>query len=447
MISNNKQNLRWVLTVLCLLSGLIVLSNCGDAANSGQARPTPTPAPVAATPPPTPITLPTPTADPLALTQEELDTILATSFVPTPAPVYPPVPLTLIPVADGFARPTFLTHAGDGSGRLFVTDQEGRVHIVEDGVVQTRPFLDLSHLVITEDDYDSEQGLSSIAFHPNYGENGLFYVTYTGLEGTGVIVRYQVSSDPDVANPDSAMVLLAIEQPYENHNVNQVVFGPDSYLYIAVGDGGGDGDPEFNAQNLNSLRGKILRIDVDQGDPYEIPPDNPFVEDDQARPEIWSFGWRNPWRIAFDPVTQDMYIGNAGQYLYEGVYFEPAQAPGGLNYGWNIMEIGHCFFIVDCDPDAMGLELPIVEYHHSEGCAIIGGAIYRGAAMPALQGAYVYGDYCTGAVWALRRTEDQHWGRALLLWSQKMISSFGEDEAGELYLLDHLAGGVFRLIF
>lgn len=447
MIPNNKRHLRWALMVLCLLSGLIVLSNCGDTANSGQARSTPTPAPVAATPTPTPVVLPTPTADPLALTQEEMDTILATSFVPTPVPVYPPVPLTLIPVADGFARPTFLTHAGDGSGRLFVTDQEGRIHIVKDGVVQATLFLDLSHLVISEDDFDSEQGLSSIAFHPNYRENGFFYVTYTDLEGTSVIVRYQVSPDPDIANPDSARVLLAIEQPYKNHNVDQVVFGPDGYLYIAVGDGGSDGDPEFNAQNLKSLRGKILRIDVDQGDPYEIPPDNPFVEDDQARPEIWSFGWRNPWRIAFDPATDDMYIGNAGQYLYEGVYFELAQSLGGLNYGWNIMEIGHCFFIVDCDPDAMGLELPIVEYHHSEGCAIIGGYIYRGAAMPALHGAYIYGDYCTGAVWALRRTEDQHWGRALLLWSQKMISSFGEDEAGELYLLDHLQGGVFRLSF
>jgi glucose/arabinose dehydrogenase len=351
------------------------------------------------------------------------------------------ISLNLIPVADGFTKPTFVTHAGDGSGRLFVSEQVGRILIVQDGQVNPTLFLDIVSLVGSG---ASEQGLLSVAFHPDYGNNGFFFVDYTDKQGDTVIARYQVSDNPDVANPDSARTLLTIGQPYANHNGGQLAFGPDGYLYVGMGDGGSANDPENNAQSLDTLLGKILRLDVDQGDPYGVPQSNPFVNQNEARPEIWSYGWRNPWRFSFDGATGDMYIGDVGQNQYEEIDFEPAGAAGGLNYGWRLMEGLHCFNPSDCDPASLDVVLPIAEYDHSQGCSVTGGYVYRGARFPELTGIYFYGDFCSGLIWGLRPAADRGWSQAQLLQSDLSISSFGQDEGGELYVIDH-RGGVFQV--
>ncbi|MCB0171869.1 MAG: PQQ-dependent sugar dehydrogenase, partial [Anaerolineae bacterium] len=241
---------------------------------------------------------------------------------------------------------------------------------------------------------------------------------------------------PNQADPNSGELLLTIDQPYRNHNGGQLVFGPDGYLYIGMGDGGSANDPENRAQNLGALLGKILRLDVDNAAPYGVPADNPFVGNDQARPEIWSYGWRNPWRISFDRATGDMYVGDVGQNQYEEIDFEVAGAPGGQNYGWRLMEGLHCFNPSSCDPAALGLVLPVAEYDHGQGCSVTGGYAYRGQQFPNLDGIYFYGDYCTGLIWGLRREADGSWSQAQLLSSDRRISSFGEDETGEIYLVD-----------
>ena len=360
---------------------------------------------------------------------------------PTSAPALQSLAVNLLPVAGGFDKPLYLTHAGDGSGRLFVVEQPGRIKIVQAGQVTPAPFLDIVNLVGSD---GMEQGLLSAAFHPRYAENGFFFVNYTDKQGDTVLARYQVSSNPDQADPASAKILLTMAQPYGNHNGGQLAFGPDGYLYMGTGDGGSANDPHDNGQSLGTLLGKILRLDVDNGDPYGVPESNPFVQQPAARPEIWSFGWRNPWRFSFDAATGDMFIADVGQNQYEEIHVEPAGAPGGLNYGWRLMEGLHCFNPPDCDPAALPVELPVTEYSHQQGCSVTGGYVYRGSQFPALTGVYFYGDFCRGTVWGLRLSPAGQWEQAELLQSGVSITSFGQDEAGEVYLVAQ-QGDIFQL--
>jgi glucose/arabinose dehydrogenase len=285
--------------------------------------------------------------------------------------------------------------------------------------------------------------LLGLAFHPEYRQNGLFFVYYTDRQGDSVLARYRISDNPDRADAAGEM-LLTLGQPYANHNGGQLAFGPDGYLYLGLGDGGSANDPRDNAQNLATLLGKILRLDVNNGQPYGVPETNPFVQQAEARPEIWSYGWRNPWRFSFDSQTGDMFVADVGQATYEEVHVEPAGSPGGLNYGWRLLEGAHCFDPADCNPADLPVVLPVAEYSHEEGgCSVTGGYVYRGRRFPALTGIYFYGDFCSGRVWGLRRAGGG-WEQAQLLDSELSLSSFGQDEADELYVLDH-NGELFQI--
>ena len=352
------------------------------------------------------------------------------------------VRLSLQPITTALRAPTGAFSAFDGSGRLFILERTGRVLILQDGQLRDQPFLDLSALILTR---GQEQGLLGMAFHPNYRENGYFYVNYTALDGNDTVARYSVSSDHNVADPSTAAVMIDIPDPAPNHNGGDLVFGPDRYLYIGFGDGGGGGDQFHNAQNMGALLGKMLRIDVDAGFPYGIPPDNPFVGSPNVRPEIWAYGLRNPWRYAFDPANGNLFIADVGQNAYEEINVQPPGV-GGINWGWPIMEGFHCYPGGN-SCDSTGLTQPVVEYDHSQGCSITGGYVYRGSAYPAAQGAYIYGDYCSGRIWALYAADDGSWRESLLLETDLAISSFGEDESGELYLVSLLPGGVYRMLF
>jgi glucose/arabinose dehydrogenase len=406
----------------------------------------PTDARASSTPSPTFTPLPSPTLPPTRAPSP-----MATSTpLPAPSPTLtveharpPAVPnpgdYQLALVVKGLQKPTYLTHAGDGSGRLFITEQVGRIRIVANGRLLPEPFLDITSLVGSR---GSEQGLLSVAFHPQYPRNGYFFVNYTDRDGDTVVARYRVSADPHLADPGSGTVLLTVDQPYANHNGGQLQFGPDGYLYIGMGDGGSAGDPQNNGQRLDTLLGKLLRLDVDSAYPYAVPPDNPFRARPDARPEIWAFGLRNPWRFSFDRATGDLYIADVGQNAYEEVDFQPAQSRGGENYGWNLMEGNHPYGRGRPSPD---LTVPVAEYAHAEGgCSVTGGYVYRGARLPDLNGFYIFGDYCSGLTWTLRRAETGEWERHLFLRTNLRISSFGEDEAGELYVVDH-AGAIYRL--
>ena len=383
-----------------------------------------------------------PTETPSEVVQDTVPTATSTVAPPTATPAAAAIPvvplealsLSLNPVAGGFTKPLFVTHAGDGSGRIFVVEQAGRIFIIQDQIVNPTPFLDIVPLVGSD---ANEQGLLSAAFHPDYANNGYFFVYYTNKQGDVVIARYQVSNNSDQTDPDSSQILLTIDQPFGNHNGGQLVFGPDGYLYIGLGDGGAANDPQNNGQTLDTLLGKILRLDIDNGQPYGVPEDNPFVTTAGVRPEIWSYGWRNPWRFSFDRATNDMYIADVGQNKFEEVHFEPAGDAGGQNYGWRLMEGFHCFDPAQCDPTSLNLVLPIAEYDHGQGCSISGGYVYRGVKFPALSGVYLYGDFCSGHVWGLRQNTDGAWSEIKLLQTNHRISSFGEDEAGEIYLVDH----------
>ena len=345
------------------------------------------------------------------------------------------------PFASGFDRPVHLTHAGDGSGRVFVVEQRGRLRIVKNGEILPTPFLDIRDRV----DCCSERGLLSLVFPDNYTKKRYFYVYYIDLNKDTVVARFHTSSqNPDVADPDSEEIILTVEQPFINHNGGQLAFGPDGYLYVGLGDGGSGGDPFNNGQKTNTLLGKILRIDVESGEtPYAIPDDNPYVNNPDYRPEIWALGLRNPWRFSFDRGTGDLYIADVGQDLYEEVNYQPAKSSGGENYGWRIMEGFHCFESPNCD--TTGLTLPVWEYDHSVGCSITGGFVYRGSAFPDMAGIYFYGDYCSGRIWGLRKTAGG-WENEQLLDTSFFITSFGQDEAGEIYALDLKNGGVHRLV-
>ena len=332
------------------------------------------------------------------------------------------------PVASALDRPVDLQP--DGSGRLYIVEKLGHIHLFENGQVSETPFINIEDRV---NDRSNEMGLLGLAFHPNYAQNGFFYVNYTGEGGDTFLSRFHSSGD--TADPNSEVILLRIEQPFPNHNGGVMVFGPDGYLYAGLGDGGAGGDPLGNAQSLDTLLGKILRIDVDSAEPYAIPADNPFGD------EIWHYGLRNPWRISFDKLTGDLYIGDVGQGEWEEIDFLPAGSPGGANFGWDQREGAHDY---EGSASAEFVE-PIAEYSHSEGgCSVTGGYIYRGS-MPEWNGIYLYGDYCTGYIWGLIRSADgASWQNQLLFQTNQRITAFGQDEAGELYLIAD-SGEIFKL--
>jgi glucose/arabinose dehydrogenase len=364
----------------------------------------------------------------------------------------PAIVLTQLP--GGLSNPVHVANAGDGSGRLFVVEQAGTIRIFKNGAFLATPFLDIHSLVSC----CGEEGLLSVAFHPNYAVNGYFYVYYANnlvSPGDITLARYHVSAAPDVADPSSAQVVLVVPHPTNtNHYGGQLFFGPvDSYLYMGTGDGGSGGDPPNNAQNLNVLLGKIMRLDVDGSGavpcgqstaaPYAIPPTNPFVGIGGCD-EIWAYGVRNPWRFSFDRATGDLLIGDVGQNLYEEVDFQPAASAGGENYGWRRMEGFHCYNpATGCDDGT--LTLPILEETHNPGgwCALIGGFRYRGTAIPALVGVYLYGDTCLGQIWGATESGGT-WSAEEMLAPGLTISSFGEDQAGEVYVAD-LGGAIYRI--
>ena len=347
------------------------------------------------------------------------------------------------PVITGLSSPVDITHAGDGSGRLFIVLQGGRIVIFDGVQILSPPFLDITSLVSS----GGERGLLGAAFHPNYVGNGFFYVSYTDTTGASVIARYSVSLDPNRAGPASGVIILTIPQPFSNHNGGQLHFGPDGYLYIGVGDGGSGGDPQNNGQDLGTLLGKILRIDVDSGLPFTVPPDNPFVGIIGARDEIWSFGLRNPWRFSFDRLTGDMFIGDVGQNSWEEVNFQPSTSTGGENYGWRLMEGNSCFNpTTNCNNGT--LTLPILVYNHSVGCSVTGGYRYRGSKNANLNGLYLYGDFCTGLIWGAQEDGPGGWNTTVLLDTNFSISTFGEDESGEIYFA-HLSatnGAIYKVV-
>ena len=306
--------------------------------------------------------------------------------------------MTLVKRFSGLVQPVHITHAGDGSGRIFIVEQSGRIRVSSDGTLRQVPLLDIG----TRISCCGERGLLSVAFPPGFGSKRHFYVDYTHTSGNTVVSRFRMGADPDVADPSSEQILLTIQQPYANHNGGQLAFGPDGYLYVGMGDGGSGGDPQNNAQNPASLLGKILRIDVESGAfPYAVPASNPFVTAAGYRPEIWALGLRNPWRSSFDRRTGDLYIADVGQNLYEEIDFQPAGGTGGENYGWRIQEGAHCYNPNPCD--RTGLIQPVFEYDHSQGCSVAGGFVYRGAIYPRMQGVSFFSDYCSGRVWGLRR--------------------------------------------
>ena len=361
--------------------------------------------------------------------------ILPTDSAPPAQPTESPSPTKLPVSADGFPnpdnyiwgtvlsgleRPVDLQNAGDQ--RLFIIEKIGRIRVVENGVLVEVPFLDISDRVTTR---NNEQGLLGLAFHPNYAENGFFYVNYTDTGGDTVIARYQVTSAPNSADPSSEVILLRAKQPFGNHNGGVLTFGPDGYLYAGLGDGGSAGDPFGNGQSLDTFLGKVLRLDVDSADTYTIPANNPFGN------EIWAYGLRNPWRISFDRLTGDLYIADVGQNKWEEGNFMPAGNSGGVNFGWKYFEATHPFS--DTPPTDVQFTAPIVEYSHDMGCSVTGGYVYRGE-MTDWNGIYLYGDYCTGTVWGLIKS-DEGWQNRILFGAVGNITSFGQDAKGEVYIL------------
>lgn len=351
-------------------------------------------------------------------------------------------------IATGLQNPLDFEAAGDGSGRIFIVEQIGRIRILKDGVLLPTPFLDIRSLVTTG---GSEQGLLSVAFHPQFKTNGVFIVDYTRSSttppdvGDTVIARYRVATGSDVADRSSGETLLVINQPQSNHNGGLVKFGPDGLLYVGMGDGGAGGDagaghaPEGNGQSLTTLLGKLLRIEVGATGPYTVPGGNPNLGA-SARREIWAYGLRNPWRFSFDRATGDLYIGDVGQNAYEEIDYQPAGATGGANYGWPVWEGSHSYRL---GPTRTPDTKPVAEYSHAGGqCSVTGGYVYRGIKIPALSGFYVFGDYCAGRLSTLVRFGGT-WRLSVLRATSLSISSFGEDEAGELYIVDR-GGSVYR---
>jgi glucose/arabinose dehydrogenase len=347
-------------------------------------------------------------------------------------------------VARNLAKPVFITHSGDGSGRLYIVEQDGRIKILLNGTVLGTPFLNISAKVSK----GGERGLLGLAFHPDYAQNGKFYVNYTNTAGDTVIARYTRSANPNVANPTGS-TLLTIDQPYSNHNGGMLAFGPDRYLYVGMGDGGSAGDPQNRAQNVGTLLGKILRIDVDNVDPglqYAIPPGNPYAGI-AGRDEIWAIGVRNPWRFSFDSRLGDLWIGDVGQNRWEEIDRSTAASGGGwkANYGWRVVEGNTCFNpATGCNKT--GKVAPITVYSHSVGCSVTGGYVYRGLDYRGLVGGYLFGDFCSGRVWALRAHGPASQSPVLMADTNLSISSFGEGADGKLYVTDLGSGDIWQVV-
>jgi len=366
--------------------------------------------------------------------------------------------MTTVLVTDGVPAPLYVTYAPGDSDRIFIVSQQAKIYVYRSGELLATPFLDLASVVLC----CGERGLLGLAFHPDYANNGSFFVNYTDVGGNTVVARYQVSSDPDVALP-SGEIVLRIPQPEANHNGGWIEFGPDGYLYIATGDGGGSYDPQNNGQNIvGELLGCLLRIDVDGDDwpddplrNYAVPPDNPFVGI-EGEDEIWAYGLRNPWRNAFDPITGELYIADVGQATIEEINVQPAGSTGGENYGWRCKEGTSCTGAGGCACDDPSLVAPIYEYEHTttpRRCSITGGEVYRGCALPHLVGSYFFADYCSGEIWTFRlvdgavtdlqdRTDELAPGGGRMIVG---VTSFGRDAYGELYICD-LGGEVFKIV-
>jgi hypothetical protein len=352
-------------------------------------------------------------------------------------------------VTTNLSFPLGITHAGDGSGRLFIVEESGTIRIVQNGVALNTPLLDISDRVWFGG-AGSEDGLLGLAFPPNYQQKGYFYVNYIRKpDGATIVSRFFLTDDANLASAKSEQILLTLPQPYANHNGGQLAFGPDGYLYIALGDGGEGGDPDNRAQDPGQLYGKILRIDV-EGSPtnsYRIPVDNPFVDDPDYLPEIWALGLRNPWRFSFDKLTGDIYIADVGEEDQEEIDFQPAASAGGENYGWRIMQ-GDQFFNIPSGfnmSETNNLTLPVMEYSHDVGHCVIGGYVGRDASAPRMVGTYLYADYVDGQIWGLRK-DGASWRSAQLADTTYSISSFGQDEAGRIYFVDYKAGSLYSVI-
>lgn len=361
----------------------------------------------------------------------------------------PPADLTLLHIADIAGSPIAVRHAGDGSGRIFIVSRNGTIRIQDGNQVLSTLFLDITKRVSS----GGETGMLGLAFHPGYSGNGYFFVNYTNKRDSKLytrVSRFQVSQNPQVADPSSELIVLEVQQPYSNHNGGDIHFGSDGYLYIGMGDGGSGGDPGDRARNNNNLMGKMLRIDVDSSDPgtgdicapvanYGIPASNPYQGANAACDEIWAYGLRNPWRWSFDRQTHDMLIADVGQRDWEEVDFQPANSTGGEYYGWSCMEGNHEFNASRCDTKPhVG---PILEYPHQDGnCSITGGYIYRGP-IPGMNGIYIYADYCTGIIWFAEY--NGAWSVTKWQDTDLNISGFGEDEAGNVYVVG-LGGGIYR---
>jgi glucose/arabinose dehydrogenase len=354
-------------------------------------------------------------------------------------------------VASGFAAPLWVGSPPGDFERLFVVEQNtALVRIIKNGQILPTPFLDVGTLASS----GGERGLLSIAFHPDYANNGRFFIHYTDNNGDSRVVEYAVSGDPDVANPTAVQPILSLDQPFANHNGGNLVFGPDGKLYIGFGDGGSQNDPGNRAQDGTTNLGKMLRLDIDIPSPF-IPADNPFVNDPNVNDEIWAIGTRNPWRYSFDGLTGDLYIGDVGQDSWEEVDFQPAASVGGENYGWRCMEGTHCTGFTGCTCNDSSLTLPIHEFGHGGGnCSVTGGFVYRGSAIPWLYGTYIFGDYCSSKIWSFRyengqvqeftdRTAELEPAGSLTINS---ITSFGQDAAGELYIVDPSGGEIYKII-
>ena len=354
------------------------------------------------------------------------------------------LPLRAELVVTGAAAPVDIVAAPGDATRLFVVEQGGRIRILRNGAFAGTAFLDIAPLIAT----GGERGLLGLAFHPRYATNGRFFVDYTRAgDGATVIAAFTVTSgSADRADPASAQVLLTIAQPFENHNGGGLRFGPDGFLYIGMGDGGSGNDPGNRAQNPNELLGKMLRIDVDGVAPYATPPDNAFAATGLGRPEIWALGLRNPWRFSFDRVTGDLYIGDVGQDQVEEVDFLPRGAAAGANFGWRVVEGDRCTGLSPATPcPAPAFVAPILTYPHGPGCSITGGVVYRGRKVPVLYGRYLYGDYCSGQIFAAARDAGGTWRSEQVLSAGQKIGTFGEDADGEVYWSDLATGALYRM--
>jgi glucose/arabinose dehydrogenase len=405
--------------------------------------------PATVTPPPAetvaPSPSPSPEGDPApspTAAAAEPEATVTTRLESTPSPEPPAefdpegVSIRLEPLASGFQQPLRVTSPLDGSGRLFVVEKGGRIYVLDGQGVAPDPFLDIRDRVSN----GYEQGLLGLAFEPGRPER--FYINYTDPAGNTMIVRLRVMEDANAADMSSGELLLRLDQPAANHNGGNLVFGPDGYLWIGTGDGGGAGDRFNQGQNPRTLLGAMLRIDVSGESGYSIPPDNPYAAGGDGAPEVWAYGLRNPWRYSFDRETGDLWLADVGQGAWEEVNRTPSDLPA-LNFGWPILEGSHCYARAGCS--AEGTVLPVAEYDHSVGCSVTGGYVYRGERFPELRGGYFFADFCSGRLWSIPATIDQAVEPTLMLETGLAIASFGEDEAGELYLAA-FDGTVYRLV-